>query len=87
MEEACDEAREHAHKHGYYCSQPDVHSADREQYADGSACRERAVNRQVGNVEHPVGDVYADGHNAPHEALAHGAGQPVQQRLQELHYI
>ena len=50
-----------------------------------AAGAEGAVNGQVRHIQNAVGNVHADGHDAPDEALCHSAGHGVYQRGQEIH--
>ena len=54
-------------------------------HADRAARAEGAVNGQIGHIQNAVGNVHADGHDAPDEALCHSAGHGVYQRGQEIH--
>jgi hypothetical protein len=43
-----------------------------------------SVDRQIGHIQDPEGDVNADGHNAPDQSLGDGTGQLVEQ-LRDIH--
>ncbi len=54
---------------------PDVHAGEQAHNADRAAGGKRAVHRQIRHVKDAVGDIYADRHDAPDEALRTGTGQ------------
>ena len=50
-------------------------AAQQQHDAHGAAGAHRTVHRQVRHIQNAVGDVHADGHNAPDDALGAGARQ------------
>ena len=80
MEKSGDQTGQHA---GYQRAQhrePRVQARPDQHHAHSAASGQRAVHRQVGNVQNTEGDVDADGHNAPGQTLRDSAGQCVHQR-------
>ena len=82
VEKARDQTRQHT---GHDCAQQwparwaaplMVHND-----ADRAAGTQRAVHRQICNIQNAIGDVNANGHHTPDQALCNGAGHGVQQRL------
>ena len=85
VEQAGDQSRQHPGQNGAQGGDPDVDAVEGQQYAGGPPGGQGAVRRQVGHVQNAVGDIDADGHDAPDQALAHGARHGFQQGGQEFH--
>ena len=85
MEKARDEARQHPGREGRQHGQPGVDAAPDQHDADGAAGGEGAIHGEVRHIQDAEGEVDADGHQAPDQALPHGAGQGVQQSGEEIH--
>ena len=77
MEEAGDQAGEHTCQEGTQHGDPDVAAVHHQHDADRAAGAEGAIHRQVRQVQDPVGDVQADGHNAPDQTLGNGTGHSI----------
>ena len=75
VEQAGDKAGGQTGQHRHQQCQPDVHAGKQAHDAHSTAGAERAVHGQVGHVQNAVGQVYANGHDAPDEALRTGTGQ------------
>ena len=79
MEKARSEACQHTGTGGCHHSQPyriaggDHHGTDRTTGAEG------AVHRQVGHIQYFIGNVHANGHDAPDQTLGHRTGQGVKE--------
>lgn len=80
MERSGDKACRRAAQGGDEQRQPRICAAANQHDAGRAAQRQRAVHGQVGHVQNAVGDVYADGHQSPDEALGNGARQRVEKR-------
>ncbi len=83
VQQAGDKTRQHTRDHGGQQRQPRRPTGDDEHDRTRAAGGERSVDRQIGHVEHAVGDVYAHGHNAPDKALGHAAGHRVDQGIRQ----
>ena len=86
MEDAGDRTGQHAHDEGNEGGQPGIDAAGDQDRRDGAAGGERAVHRQVRDIQDAEGDVDPDGHDAPDETLGHGAGKLVK-KLCNVHVI
>ena len=80
VELAGDEAGHGAAQRRAQQRQPGVDAAANQHDAHGAAGGQGTVHRQVRHVQHPEGEVDADGHQAPHQALGDGAGHCIEQR-------
>ena len=77
--------RQHTGQRGCHKGDAHRHAVEHQHHADCAARAEGAVNGQIGHIQNAVGNVHADGHDAPDEALCHSAGHGVYQRGQEIH--
>ena len=85
VEQTRDKARQHTGQRGRHKGDAHRHTVEHQHHADRAARAEGAVNGQIGHIQNAVGNVHADGHDAPDEALCHSAGHGVYQRGQEIH--
>ena len=85
VEQTRDKARQHTGQRGCHKGRAHRHAVEHQHHADCAARAEGAVNGQIGHIQNAVGNVHADGHDAPDEALRHSAGHGVYQRGQEIH--
>ena len=69
VEQSRDKPGKHARKRGADERQPRIQPRTDENDADRSAGCQRAVHRQIRDVQNAEGDVNADGHDAPDEPL------------------
>ena len=69
VEQAGDEAGGKARQHSHEERHPDVLPRQQAHDADCTAGAEGAVHGQVGHIKDAVGEVNADGHDAPDQAL------------------
>ena len=69
VEQSRDQPGEHARKRGADERQPRIHPRADQHDADRAAGCQRAVHRQIRDVQNAEGDVNADRHNAPDEPL------------------
>ena len=77
MEQSRNESRQQTGEESTQQSQPTVQAAPDQHYSHGAAGGDGAVHGQVSHIQHPEGDVYADGHYAPYKALRRRTGQCV----------
>ena len=78
MEQAGGKAGQKAGDKGAQQGQPAVHAAADQHHGYGGTGGDGAVHGQVGHIQNTVGDVYADGHDAPYKTLRRRTGQRVQ---------
>ena len=69
MEQTRDKARQHTGQRGRHKGDAHRRAVQHQHNADRAAGTEGAVNGQIGHIQNAVGDVHADGHNAPDKAL------------------
>ena len=79
VQQAGDKAGGQTGQHRHQQCQPDVHAGKQAHDAHGTAGAERAVHGQIGHVQNAVGQVYANGHDAPDQALRTGTRQSTRQ--------
>ena len=72
-DQACQHTRQQGGQHG----DPQVGPASVQHHEYGGAGAEGAVHGQVGDVQNFIGDVDADGHDAPDQTLGYGTRQRV----------
>ena len=75
VQQAGDQAAGQAGDEGQQQSHPDVLPGQQGHDADRAAGAKGAVHRQVRHIQDAVGDVDADGHDAPDQALGTGPRQ------------
>ena len=73
------------HQEGAHQRQPGITAGAHEHHAHRAAGGQAAVYRQVSHVQDAVGDIYADGHDAPEESLGNGAGRSIQKGGKKSH--
>ena len=74
VEQARNKARQHTCCRSRQQGKPHRHPVKHHNNADRTAGTKRAVDRQIGHIQDAVGQVDADGHNAPDKALGHSTG-------------
>ena len=79
MENTGDKPCQQTRAGGRQNRRPNVPARQHADHADRAAGAQRAVDGQVRNVEHAVGDVDADGHDGPDQALRRRTRQRVDQ--------
>ena len=79
VEKAGYKAGNHAGQHSTQHGDPHIAAADHQHHANAAAGAERTVHRKVGNLQHTVGNIQANGHDTPDHALGYRAGQRVDQ--------
>ena len=79
MEQSGDKARQNARAKGDQHGKPDVHAGHHAHNTDRAAKAQRSVHRQVGHIQNAEGNVNADGHNGPDQALRQRARHSVHQ--------
>ena len=79
MEQAGGQPRRHTGQQRGQHGKPHVDAAGKQDHEHRAPGTEGAVHRQVRDVQYLIGDVYADGHNAPDKAL----GRRPRQRAQK----
>ena len=82
VEQAGDQAAQQACHQSQQQGHPDIAARQQSHDADRAAGTERAVHRQVGHIQNAIGDVHADGHNTPDQALRAGSRQSAGQICQ-----
>ena len=85
VQQAGDHTGKQAHQEGTHQCQPGIAAGAHEHHAHRAAGGQAAVNRQVGHVQNAVGNIYADGHDAPEESLGNGAGRSIQKGEEKGH--
>ena len=85
VKKAGDESCKHTCQQRAQERHPRIEPRADEHDADGAAGGERAIDGQVCDVQNPVGDVHADGHDAPRKTLCGGTGQRIHQRRKKTH--
>ncbi len=85
VEQAGDEPGQHTGQNSGRQGDQRGASAGGEQGAHGAAGGQGAVYCQIRHIQDLIGDVYADGHNAPDETLTKGAGHGAQKGEKEVH--
>ena len=78
MENTRYEARRHTGDHRGQHSGPYVPAGDHKHNENSAAGTEGTVDGQIGYIQDLIGDINADGHKAPDQALGYGAGQGVE---------
>ncbi len=78
MENPRGQAGQHAGPQGQEHGQGQGFALEQHDHEDGPSCTKGAVHGQVCDIKGFVGQVDADGHDAPDQALGHGARQLVQ---------
>ena len=76
---------QHTRQHRRQHCQPGVPAHADAQGRHRAAGSQGAVHRQIGHIQYFIGDIDADGHNAPDQPLPRGAGQGVEQAYQNIH--
>ena len=79
VEKTGDDAGERAGGNRAEDGQPRALPGKHHHRTDGGTGTDRTVHRQVGDVQNLVGNVYADGHNAPNQTLGDRTGQSAEQ--------
>ena len=69
VQKAGSQSRQHSRQNGAQKRQPDVAAARDHHDAHRAARAEGAVYRQISDVQNFIGNVYADGHDAPDQSL------------------
>ena len=77
-DKACQKARQQRHEQ----RDPDVLAREQAHDAHSAAGAEGAVHGQVGHIQDAVGEINADGHDAPDKALCTGTRQSARQVCQ-----
>ena len=80
MEQTCDQACQHADQRSRQKRHTHRYAVQNQHNTDRAAGAQRAVNGQIGHIQNTVGNIDADGHNAPDETLCHSTGHGVYQR-------
>ena len=73
---------QHARQNGTQQGEPYVVAGHHHHDAHGASCTKGAVHRQIGDIQQLVGDIHADGHDAPDQPLGYGAGECVEKARQ-----
>ena len=78
VEQAGDKAGQHTCQKGAQQRGPSVQTCPDQHDGHGTAGGQRSVHRQISYIQNTEGDVDADGHQAPDQALGHSARQRIE---------
>ena len=82
VQQAGAETGEHAGQDGDQKGRPGRTAGQNQHDRHGTARREGAVDRQIGEIQQAEGDIDAERHNPPDQALGNAAGHIAQQLKQ-----